>query len=63
VIAKKYKMSVSELRSLNRLSSDVIYPGQKLKIKGSGGGTDGGGRQTKPDKGASGTYTVRTFDL
>lgn len=62
VIAKKYKMSVSELRSLNRLSSDVIYPGQKLKIKGSAGGTDGGGRQTKPDKGASGTYTVKPGD-
>lgn len=55
-------MSVSELRSLNRLSSDVIYPGQKLKIKGSAGGTDGGGRQTKPDKGASGTYTVKPGD-
>ncbi|MBT2575311.1 LysM peptidoglycan-binding domain-containing protein [Bacillus sp. ISL-51] len=60
VIAKKHGMSVSELRSLNHLSSDVIYPGQKLKIKGSAGG----GKQTKPDKGAapSGTYTVKPGD-
>ncbi|MBY8914006.1 LysM peptidoglycan-binding domain-containing protein [Bacillus sp. YC2] len=65
VIAKNHSMSVSKLRSLNHLSSDVIYPGQKLKIKGSAGGsTDGGGKQTNPDKGAppSGTYTVKPGD-
>lgn len=36
-IATRYNTTVSSIRSLNGLSSDVIYPGQTLKIKSSSG--------------------------
>lgn len=32
VIAKRYQLSVSQLKSMNNIISDIIYPGQKLKV-------------------------------
>lgn len=37
-IARKYKTKVATIKSLNNLKSNVIYPGQKLKLYGSESG-------------------------
>lgn len=38
-IASKYNMSVSNLKSINKLSSDVIYVGESLKVSGTASNT------------------------
>ena len=41
-IARKYKTTVAKIKSLNGLTSNVIHPGQKLKLYGSPGTTKNG---------------------
>jgi membrane-bound lytic murein transglycosylase D len=38
-IARKYNTTVAKIKSLNGLSSNVIHPGQKLKLYGTPGGS------------------------
>lgn len=64
VIAQKYNISVAQLKNLNRLSSDVIYPNQVLET-----GNSGGTSQTKPSSSknpqvstTASTYTVKSGD-
>jgi membrane-bound lytic murein transglycosylase D len=45
-IARKYKTTVARIKSLNNLRSNVIYPGQKLKLYGSSSGSS----SSKSDK-------------
>lgn len=50
-IARKYRTSVANIKSLNGLNSNIIVPGQKLKLFGDAG-----------SKGASGLYVVKQGD-
>jgi membrane-bound lytic murein transglycosylase D len=36
VIAQRYKTTVAKIKSINNLTSDIIQPGQKLKLQGQG---------------------------
>ena len=58
-ISKKYRTSISKIKSINGLRSNVIYPGQKLKLYGSSSGSS---RSNKtPIKGTK-TYIVKKGD-
>ena len=69
LIASRYGVSVSALRSLNGLSGDVILPGQTLSIPASSNGAFGTGSTvvspSQPSSSAStcsGSYTVKPGD-
>ena len=71
LIAKDYKTTVQEIKTLNGLSNDMIYPGQKLVIKGAAKNTKSGTNKksapsssssTSTSSSSSSTYTVKLGD-
>lgn len=67
-IAQKYGTSVSQLKSLNNLSSDVIFPNQVLETSGSSSTPKSTPSKSKSSNGSSSapssgnTYTVKAGD-
>lgn len=59
-IASRYNTSVSQLKSSNGLSSDTIYPGQRLQVPGSTTGSST--PSTSPSTGATTSYTIKAGD-
>ncbi len=55
-IANKYNMSVAKLKSLNNLTSNVIFPNQSLKVSGSTSSS------TSSNISTGSTYTVKSGD-
>lgn len=63
-IAQKYNTSVNQLKSLNSLNGDVIFPNQVLKTSGtaSSSNSSSNSNNTSNQTTTSGTYTVKRGD-
>lgn len=63
-IAVKYHLTVAKLKEMNQLKSDVIYPGQKLRVgQNSASQTQGDGSAKKNPKGESGQSSTTKQDV
>ncbi|WP_226585145.1 C40 family peptidase [Halobacillus litoralis] len=65
LIASRNGMSVSALKSMNGLSSNIIYPGQKLALSGSSSSSSASASTTSNSSSSSqstSTYTVQSGD-
>lgn len=58
-IANKFNISVAKLKSLNNLTSNVIFPNQSLKVSGS---TTTSSSNTSTSTSTGSTYTVKSGD-
>lgn len=54
LIALRYRVTAADIMRANNLSSDVIQPGQRLRIPTSGGGGSSGGSSTSGGSSSSG---------
>lgn len=64
-IAQKYQTSISHLKELNNLTSDIIFPNQQLKVSGDHGAKSNStskSTSTNSSKSTSGSYTVKAGD-
>lgn len=67
LIAQKYNTSVAELKKINNLKSDIIYPNQVLetsngKKSSTSSGKKGNSETSGSSKSSSATYTVKAGD-
>jgi len=61
-IAAKYGISVAEIKNWNGLSSDVIYPNQKLSVKAKAGSVSKPSTTINKPSASAGTYVVKKND-
>ena len=69
LIARKFGVSINSIKRTNKLSSNTLRPGQRLRIKKSKSGYSSGGKvytakksSSSTKRGSSPTYTVRSGD-
>ncbi|HCY6919465.1 TPA: LysM peptidoglycan-binding domain-containing protein [Staphylococcus aureus] len=60
-ISNKYGISIAKLKSLNNLTSNLIFPNQVLKVSGSSNSTSNSSRPSTNSSGGS-YYTVQAGD-
>ena len=61
-IAQKHNTSVSSLKSINHLSSDIIFPNQVLETSGSASSSSKSSSNSGSSKSGGSTYTVKSGD-
>lgn len=66
-ISQQYNTSVAQLKSLNGLTSDIIYPNQVLKVSGSSSQSNSSSKSSSSSSNSSSsgnasTYTVKSGD-